>query len=124
MRYGQPLVMVRRTGRDASGDTLEPLENLINCRLERATGSTLPQPAPRQRPLAASPRAAPPLIPGVGRPGYERQNQQMSCQPRRTRPGHWHSDRQAPSQRLTHVTLRLRLVTVLRLLDGTVLTGA
>jgi hypothetical protein len=31
MRYGRPYVLVRWAGRDASGDTWEPLDNLTNC---------------------------------------------------------------------------------------------
>jgi hypothetical protein len=36
MRYGWPHVLVRSqwTGRDASGDTWEPLENLADCQCE------------------------------------------------------------------------------------------
>jgi hypothetical protein len=54
MRYGRPHVLMRWTGR---GDTWEPLDNLTNCEeaitaFERATGRTLPRPAPRL-PLAA-----------------------------------------------------------------------
>jgi hypothetical protein len=56
------------TGREASGDTWEPLENLTSCEeaiaaFERATGRTLLRPAPRQ-PLAAGP--APPPLPPAG----------------------------------------------------------
>jgi hypothetical protein len=51
MRYGRPYVLVRWAGRDASGDTWEPLDNLTNCEeaisaFERATGRTLPRPPP------------------------------------------------------------------------------
>ena len=51
MRYGRPHVLVRWAGRDASGDTWEPLDNLTNCEeaisaFERATGRTLPRPPP------------------------------------------------------------------------------
>jgi hypothetical protein len=72
MRYGRPYVLVRWTGRDASGDTYqwEPLEHLINCEeaimiavFERATGRTLPRPAPRPAPLAAGPASAPSPLP-------------------------------------------------------------
>jgi transposase InsO family protein len=43
MRYGRPHVLVRWAGRDASGDTWEPLDNLTNCEeaiaaFEQATG--------------------------------------------------------------------------------------
>jgi hypothetical protein len=31
MRYGRPHMLVRWAGRDASGDTWEPLERLTNC---------------------------------------------------------------------------------------------
>jgi hypothetical protein len=52
MRYDRPHVLVQWTGSDASGDTLEPLESMTNCKeaiaaFERATGCTLPQPAQR-----------------------------------------------------------------------------
>jgi hypothetical protein len=32
MRYGRPHVLVLWTGRDASGDTWDPLEHLTNCK--------------------------------------------------------------------------------------------
>jgi hypothetical protein len=50
MLYGRPHVLVRCAGRDASGDTWEPLDNLTNCEdaistFELATGGrTLPRP--------------------------------------------------------------------------------
>ena len=51
MRYGRPYVLVRWAGLDAAGDTWEPLDNLTNCEaaiaaFERATGRSLPRPAP------------------------------------------------------------------------------
>jgi hypothetical protein len=57
MRYGGPHV-VRWAGRDAPGDTWEPLERPTNCEaalidFEQATGRTLPRPAPPP-PAAAS----------------------------------------------------------------------
>jgi hypothetical protein len=63
MRYGRPHVLVQWTGRDASGDTWEPLENLTTCEdtiaaFERASGRTLPQLAPRP-PLAVGPAPSP-----------------------------------------------------------------
>ena len=59
MRYGRPYVLVRWAGRDASGDTWEPLDNLTNCAeaiaaFEQATGRSLPRPA-----------LAPPALPGA-----------------------------------------------------------
>jgi hypothetical protein len=68
MRYGRPHVLARWTGREASGDTWEPLERLANCEeamaaFQRATGRTLPRPAPR-RPLAAGPAPSP--LPSAG----------------------------------------------------------
>jgi hypothetical protein len=58
-RYGRPHVLVRWAGRDASGDTREPLDRRANCEeaiaaFERATGRSLPRPA-----------AAPPAVPGA-----------------------------------------------------------
>ena len=69
MRYGRPYVLVRWAGRDASGDTWEPLDNLTNCAeaiaaFERATGLVLPRPAPP--PPAAAAAAPPPPIPPAG----------------------------------------------------------
>jgi hypothetical protein len=63
MRYGRPHVLVRWAGRDASGDTWEPLERLTNCEaaliaFEQATGRALPRPAPSPPTAAAQP---PPL---------------------------------------------------------------
>jgi hypothetical protein len=71
MRYGRPHVLVQWTGRDASGDTWEPLENLTNCEdtiaaFERASGRTLPQLAPRP-PLAVGPPPPPPTPPRLKR---------------------------------------------------------
>jgi hypothetical protein len=56
-----PAVLVRWAGRDASGDTREPLDRLTNCEeaiaaFERATGRSIPRPA-----------AAPPVVPGAPR---------------------------------------------------------
>ena len=67
MRYGRPHVLVRWAGRDASGDTWEPLERLPPCEaalitFEQATGRALPRPAPPP-PAAAAP---PPPIPPTG----------------------------------------------------------
>ena len=58
-RYGRPHVPVRWAGRDASGDTWEPLEPPTNCEaaliaFEQATGRALPRPTPPP-PAAAAP---------------------------------------------------------------------
>jgi hypothetical protein len=50
MRYGQPYVLVRWAGCNASGDTWEPLDNLTNCNeviaaFKQTLGRTLPRPA-------------------------------------------------------------------------------
>ena len=66
MRYGRPHVLVRWAGRDASGETWEPLENLTNCDeairdFERSSGVVLPrQPEPPAPPSAAIGGVAPP----------------------------------------------------------------
>jgi hypothetical protein len=70
MRYGRPYVLVRWAGRDASGDTWEPLDNLTNCAeaiaaFERATGRILPRPGPAP-PAAPAAAAPPPPIPPAG----------------------------------------------------------
>jgi hypothetical protein len=70
MRYGRPHVLVQWTGRDALGNTWEPLQNLTNCEdaitaFERATGRTLPRPASRP-PLAAGTASPHPLLPPAG----------------------------------------------------------
>ena len=62
---GRPQVLVRWAGRDASGETWEPLENHTNCDeairdFERASG--LPRP-PRAPPSAAVGGSSPPLPP-------------------------------------------------------------
>ena len=67
MRYGRPYVLVRWAGRDASGDTWEPLDNLTNCAeaiaaFERATGRVLPLPAPAAATAAPPPRPFPPQV--------------------------------------------------------------
>jgi hypothetical protein len=69
LRYGRPYVLVRWAGRDASGDTWEPLDNLTNCEeaivaFERATGRSLPRPPPP--PPAAAASAPPSPIPPAG----------------------------------------------------------
>jgi hypothetical protein len=66
-RYGRPYVLVRWTGLDAAGDTWEPLDNLTNCEaaiaaFERATGRSLPRPAPPP-PFARAAGAPAPLPP-------------------------------------------------------------
>jgi len=68
MRYGRPHVLVRWVGRDASGDTWEPLDNLTNCEeaiaaFESASGRTLPRPARPPGPPAAAGPAPFPLPP-------------------------------------------------------------
>jgi hypothetical protein len=69
LRYGRPHVLVRWAGRDASGDTWEPLDNLTNCEeaiaaFEQATGRRLPRRPPP--PPAAAPAAPPPPFPPAG----------------------------------------------------------
>ncbi len=66
MRHGRPHVLVRWAGRDASGDTWEPLDNLTNCEeaisaFELATGRTPPRPPPAPPGRAAASPA--PLAP-------------------------------------------------------------
>ncbi len=66
MRYGRPHVLVRWAGRDALGDTWEPLNNLTYCQeaisaFELATGLTLPRPPPAPPGRAAASPA--PLAP-------------------------------------------------------------
>jgi hypothetical protein len=71
MCCGRPHVLVRLAGRDASGDTWEPLERLTNCEaaliafstFEQATGRALPHLAPPP-PAAAVP--PPPPLPPTG----------------------------------------------------------
>jgi hypothetical protein len=66
MRYGLPHVLVQWAGRDASGDTWEPLDNLTNCEeaiaaFEQPARCSLPRPAPP--PLAAATVAPAPPFP-------------------------------------------------------------
>ena len=70
LHAGRPQVLVRWAGRDASGETWEPLENLTNCDeairdFERSSGVVLPRQPPAP-PSAAVGGVAPPLPP----PGY------------------------------------------------------
>jgi hypothetical protein len=63
MRYGRPYVLVRWNGRDASGDTWEPLDGLPDCAdaiaaFEQDTGHFLPRPPPV--PSGAPPQPIPP----------------------------------------------------------------
>jgi hypothetical protein len=67
LRYGWPYVLVRWVGRDASGDTWEPLDNLTNCAeaiaaFDRATCRSLPRPC-HPSPAAAIAAPPPPIPP-------------------------------------------------------------
>ena len=62
-------MLVRWAGLDAAGDTWEPLDNLTNCEaasaaFERATGRSLPRPAPP--PPFAGAAGAPASLPPAG----------------------------------------------------------
>jgi hypothetical protein len=75
MCFDWPHVLVRWTGRDASGDRWEPLENLNDCKeantaFQRVTGSTLPRPTAQRPPLSAGPGPAPPAFPPNSRAGF------------------------------------------------------
>jgi hypothetical protein len=69
-----PLPCVRvcvRTGRDASGDTWEPLERLTNCKeaiaaFQRETGRTLPRRIGPHRARRSPPALPPPPLPPAG----------------------------------------------------------
>jgi hypothetical protein len=67
MRAGRPHVLVRWAGRDASGDTWEPLEHLTHCEeaiqaFERSKGVVLPRPPPPppSTPCGGTPHPLPP----------------------------------------------------------------
>jgi hypothetical protein len=84
MCFDWPHVLVRWTGRDASGDRWEPLENLNDCKeantaFQRVTGSTLPRPTAQRPPLSAGPGPAPPAFPPTAGQGSS-----STSHPRRT----------------------------------------
>ena len=67
LRAGRPQLLVRWEGKDASGDTWEPLENLTNCEqairdFELAQGVVVPRPLPPPTSQACG-GSSPPLPP-------------------------------------------------------------
>jgi hypothetical protein len=68
MRYYRPHVLVQWTGSDASGDTLEPLESMTNCR--RPLPLSNAQPAAPYLNLHSACRCPPPTTTSFPRQGY------------------------------------------------------